>query len=78
VLDRSYRVTVYDLTVSRKTSSFEYHRTKSTGSGRFVDRVTERNKQEFQRAELQNLALMSLSLKDYFSLKDTDISQADQ
>ncbi len=67
----SYRVTVYALYYDAEEKSNDYYKTQKPVHGRLVDVVTTKNKEKFRKSEMQNLALMSISLKDQFDIANT-------
>lgn len=68
VTDNYYKVTVYALYYESTRPSGGYYKTQETVKGRFITAVTKKNKLVFRKRELANISLMSISLKDEFSL----------
>ncbi len=71
VLPNQYRVTVYALYFEKMEQSVGYYRNEKPIKGRYIDAVTRKNKSGFRKNEFSNLALMSLSLRDNFDIKNT-------
>jgi hypothetical protein len=61
-------VTVYALYYESTRPSTGYYKTQETVKGRFITAVTKKNKLVFRKRELANISLMSIGLKDEFSL----------
>lgn len=70
IFDDHYRVTVYAL-YAEKVEKTGYYKTERVTQGRYLDVVSRKDKSDFKRSEHHNLALMSLSLKDNFDIKNT-------
>ncbi len=71
IKDHAYRVTVYALYYESVRPNADYLRTERVIKGRYLDVVTKRKGTVFQKKELNNLSLMSLSLKEEFGLEST-------
>lgn len=69
--DGSYRVTVYALYYDSEAVSTDYYKTQKAVHGRLLDLVASKNREKFRKSELQNLVLMSVSLKDQFDITNT-------
>jgi hypothetical protein len=73
LLDKQYRVTVYALYYEKMEKTTGYYRTEKPVKGRYVTAVTTKKKRGLKKGELNNLALMSLSLKDNFDIRNTTV-----
>lgn len=71
VVDSSYRVSVYGLYGEQIEKSPANYRLERTVKGRYYDMVTRADGKSFKRNELNNMQLMSLSLKDEFDIANT-------
>jgi hypothetical protein len=70
IFDHHYRVTVYGL-YAEKFERSDNRRTERVTQGRYLDIVAKKDQSDFRRSEHHNLALMSLSLKDNFDIRNT-------
>lgn len=71
VLDNMYRVTVYGLYGDIVQKNPANYRQEKIVKGRYYDIVTRGDGKSFRRGELNNMQLMSVSLKDEFDIKNT-------
>jgi hypothetical protein len=71
VLDDYYRVTVYALYAENFRPAGNNNRGGLITTGRYIEAVTKRDRVTFKKAELANLDLLSLSLKDAFDIRNT-------
>lgn len=71
VFSDGYKVTVYALYFEKPEKSTGYYKTEKLLKGRYFEAVTKKNGRTLRRNEFSNLALMSMSLKDDFDVKNT-------
>ena len=71
VTDYFYQVTVYALYFEAPQKSTGYYKTESLVKGRYVDAVTKKKRSILKKNELSNISLLSLDLKDSFSLSNS-------
>lgn len=69
--DNAYRVTVYALYYESLKPNADYLRTERIVKGRYLEAVTKKGGTVFQKKELQNISLMSFSLREEFNLSST-------
>jgi hypothetical protein len=69
VFDHHYRVTVFGL-YAEKVEKTGYYKTERTTQGRYLDVVAKKDHSDFKPSEHHNMALMSLSLKDNFDIRN--------
>ena len=70
VFDNYYRVTVYAL-YAEKVEKTGYYKTERRTQGRYVEVIAKKDFSDFKSSELDNMALMSRSLKDQFDIRNT-------
>ena len=71
IKDHAYRVTVYALYYESVKPNADYLRTERVIKGRYLDAVTKMKGTAFRKKELDNISLMSFSLKEEFGLGST-------
>jgi len=71
VLPGGYRATIYALYFEKPEKSTGYYRTEKFVKGRYFDAVTKKHGTTLKKSEFSNLALMSMSLKDDFDIRNT-------
>ncbi len=77
VQENGYTVTVYALYYERPEQSTGYYRTEKLVKSRYIDAVTKRKSRDFKRGEFDNLALMSVGLKDSFDIRSNPSTHGD-
>lgn len=76
VSDNEYKVLIYALYGDRFEKSSDHYRTERATKGRYIDIVARKDRSGFRKNELANMALMSMSLKDDFDIRNTKLPEA--
>lgn len=69
VRENSYRVSVYGLYFENSDQPSNYYRNQHPRKGFYKKEVLKKNKPEFKKSVLADMALLSLSLKDEFDIR---------
>lgn len=77
VRDNRYRVTIYALYFENKEGYSSHYRTQPARKGFYKTEVLKKNKSGFKKSELANMALLSLSLKDQFDIRNHHFDNKD-
>ena len=77
VRDNRYRVTIYALYFENKEGYSSHYRTQPARKGFYKAEVLKKNKSGFKKSELANMALLSLSLKDQFDIRNHNFDNKD-
>jgi len=70
VRDNKYRVSIYGLYFENKEGSSSHYRTQAARKGFYSQEILKEHKHAFKKSEQANMALLSLSLKDQFDIKN--------
>jgi hypothetical protein len=70
IKDNRYRVTIYGLYYEVDEPAGNYRNPRGSLKGKYINAVTQKNQDFLRKSEFHNLALMSLSLKDEFDIKN--------
>ena len=71
VLPGGYRLIIYALYYEKHVKSSDYYKTEKLVKGRYIDAVTKKHGTSLKKGEFHNMALLSMSLKDDFDIRNT-------
>jgi hypothetical protein len=77
VRENRYRVTIYALYFENKEGYSSHYRTQPARKGFYQKEVLKKNQSGFKKNELANMALLSLSLKDQFDIRNFNFDTRD-
>jgi hypothetical protein len=70
IRDNQYRVSIYALYFENASQPSVYYRSPVPRKGFYIKEVVKKNKTGFKKSVLADMALMSLSLKDQFDIRN--------
>jgi hypothetical protein len=76
VSDNQYKVMIYALYGDRLENTSDHYKPARIVKGRYIEIVARKDRSGFKKSELANMALMSMSLKDEFDVRNTKLPEA--